>query len=184
MFYKIYTNLSSEIIAYSNKLIKDTECKHIAINTPINIANIYQEKASMVNYEYCFMSLKNNYNIKDNREYVRSMAKIPNFRPAKYVIDKNGRIWADNTHTSLSIMVRNGFLASIKSADFFFVDLRDKNIIFQPQHLPILSNEIYFQIVFNALKLQQRIDNGWRPVSLSYTLENLYLYDNYYDLKK
>lgn len=184
MFYKIYTNLSSEIVTYSNKLIKDTECKHIAINTPINIANIFQEKAAMVNYEYCFMSLKNNYNVKDNHEYVLSMAKAPNFRPAKYVIDKSGRIWADNTHTSLSIMVRDGFFTPIKSADYFFVDLRVENIIFQPQHLPILSNKIYSQIIFNALKLQQRIDNGWRPISLSYTLENLYLYDNYNDLKK
>lgn len=179
MFYKLYTNLSSEIITYSNLLIKDTECKHIAINTPVNTAKIFQEKASMVKYEYCFMSLKNNYSIEANHEYVRNMAKKPNFRPAKYVIDKGGRIWTDNTHTSLSIMERNGILAHIKSADFFFVDLRDENIIFQPPHLPILSNEVYTRIIFNALKLQQRIDNCWRPFFLSYTLENLYLYDNY-----
>lgn len=179
MFYKIYTNLSSEIITYSNMLIKDTECKHIAINTPIKTAKIFQEKALMVNYEYCFMSLKNNYNIMDNQEYVRCMAKMPNFRPAKYIIDKSGRIWADNTHTSLSIMVRNGISAPIKSADYFFVDLRDNYFIFQPDHLPILSNKIYSNIILNALKLQQRIDNGWRPVFLSYTMENLYLYDNY-----
>lgn len=52
-------------------LLKDTECcKHIAINTPINTAKIFREKATIVNYEYCFMSLKNNYNIKDNYKYV------------------------------------------------------------------------------------------------------------------
>lgn len=179
MFYKIYTNLSSEIITYGNLLIKDTECKHIAINTPVNTAKIFQQKASMVNYEYCFMSLKNNYDIMDNHEYVRRMAETPNFRPAKYIIDKSGRMWTDNTHTSLSIMVRNGISAPINSADYFFVDLRDENIIFQPQHLPILSETIYSKIIFNALKLQQRIDNGWRPVPLSYTMEELYLYDNY-----
>lgn len=138
----------------------------------------------MVNYEYCFMSLKNNYNIIENHEYVRSMSEMPDFRPAKYIIDKNKRIWADNTHTSLSIMVRNGISAPIKSADYYFVDLRDENIIYQPHYLPILSNEIYSKIILNALKLQQRIDNGWRPVSLSYTMENLYLYDNYGVLQK
>lgn len=184
MFYKIYTNLSSEIITYSKLLIKDTECKHIAINTPVNTAKIFQERASIVNYEYCFMSLKSNYNINDNHKYVQHMVETPNFRPAKYVIDKNGRIWTDNTHTSLSIMVRNGIFASINSADYFFIDLREENIIFQPNYLPILPNEIYSKIIFNALKIQQRIDNGWRPISLSYTLENLYLYDNYNILRK
>lgn len=179
MFYKINTKLPSEIIAYSNQLIKDTECKHIAINTPLSTAKIFQEKASIVHYEYCYMSLKDNYDINKNHEYVRFMSETPNFRPAKYIIDKSGRIWADNTHTSLSIMVRNGIFAPIKSADYFFVDLRNGNIIFQPNNLPILSNDIYSKIIFNALKLQQRIDKGWRPVSLSYTLENLYLYDNY-----
>lgn len=115
----------------------------------------------------------------DNHEYVRRMAETPNFRPAKYIIDKSGRMWTDNTHTSLSIMVRNRISAPINSADYFFVDLRDENIILQPQHLPILSETIYSKIIFNALKLQQRIDNGWRPVPLSYTMEELYLYDNY-----
>lgn len=44
MFYKICTSLPSELITYSNMLIKDTECKHIAINTPKNTAKIFQKK--------------------------------------------------------------------------------------------------------------------------------------------
>lgn len=112
------------------------------------------------------------------------MAEMPNFRPAKYIIDKSGRIRADNTHTCLSIMVRNGIFAPIKSADYYFVDLRNDIAIFQTPNLPILSNEINSKIVFNALKLQPRIDNGWHPVSLSYTLENLYYYDNYDILRR
>lgn len=179
MFYKIYTNLPSEIITFGESLIKDAECKHIAISTPEQIASVFELKAAFVNYDYCYMSLKNNYNVKDNQKYVYRMADVPNFRPAKYIIDKTTRIWADNTHTSLSIMVRNGIAASINSSDFYFVDLREGNNIFQPSYLPILSDTAYFKIINNSLKLQKRIDEGWRPLSLSYTMERLYLDDHY-----
>lgn len=179
MFYKLFTKLSPEIIAYSNLLIKDAESKHIAQNTPKKYAKIYEQKSILVNYDYCFMSLKDNYNILDNQQYVLRMSKSPNFRPAKYIIDKTGRIWADNTHTSLSILVRHGINATINSANYYFVDLRKGNMIFQPTHLPILSDDIYIEIINNSLKLQQRLDNGWRPLSLSYTIGDLFLQDNY-----
>ena len=125
MFYKVYNCLTSEIKSFSELLIKDCECKHIAINTPYQIAKIFQKKSELVNYKFCYMSLKNNYNIIDNRKYVQNMANVPNFRPSKYIIDKTGRIWADNTHTSLSIMLRHGIRVPIKSADYYFVDLRE-----------------------------------------------------------
>lgn len=184
MFYKLFTKLPSEIIFYSNILIKDVECKHIAQNTPKKFAKIFEEKSSLVNYAYCFMSLKNNYNVIDNQKYVLCMANSPNFRPAKYIIDKTGRIWADNTHTSLSILLRNGINAPIKSANYYFVDLRKGNVIFQPAHLPILSDDAYKKIINNSLKLQQRLDNGWRPTLLSYTIGDLFFEDNYDNILK
>ena len=179
MIYQVYTNLTSELNELSETSIKDTQCKHIAINTPSQIAQIFEEKAKLVNYEYCYMSIKTNYNIIDNQNYVYKMAIISNFRPAKYIIDRTGRIWADNTHTSLSILVRHGIMATIKTADFYFVDLRYGNNIFQPSHLPKLSEESYYKIIANSLKLQKRLDSGWRPAPLSYTIQDLYLNDNY-----
>lgn len=179
MTYQIYTHPTLEIVKLSKTLIKNVECKHIELNTPLPIAKIFEQKSTSVNYPFCYMSLKDNYNIIENQNYVRNMANIPNFRPAKYIIDKNGRIWADNTHTSLSIMIRNGFFAPINSADYYFVDLRKGITIFQPSHLPILNEAIYNKIVINSLKLQKRLNEGWRPLSLSYTLENLYLTDKY-----
>lgn len=153
---KIYTKLPLEIRLFGELLIKDTESKHIAINTPLQMAQLFEQNAKQVNYPFCYMSMKNNYSITANKKYVQTMANSPNFRPAKYIIDKAGRVWTDNTHTSLSIMLRNGITASINSAHFYFVDLREEIVIFQPEYLPVLSNEIYRKIINNSLKLQKK----------------------------
>lgn len=174
--------ISNNLLEYSriiNYKIGSSECKHIAINTPRDIAITFELLSAKVNYDYCYMSQGNDYSVENNKQYVYKMSLSESIRPAKYVITKDGRVWADNTHTSLSALLKFGEDARILDSDFYIIDLRNNITILNP---PATFTPSICQIVIdNALKIQHRIDRGWRPVSLNYTIRDLFFYDNYQD---
>lgn len=94
-------------------------------------------------------------------------------RPARFVISKYGRVWADNTHWTISYVLNN-FSALIKDIPAYMIDFREE----LPTIISI-NNSVYDSVICikNALQsaysIQARLDKGWRPLSLEFKMSNL-----------
>lgn len=177
MNYDFIDYIPNEYNDIINIKIKDTECKHISINASSKQKNDFEALSNMVGYNYCYMSQGDNFNVENDKRYVLEMAKLPRLRPAKFVITKDNRVWADNTHTSIAIILQKGFEARIRDANYYLVDLRPSIIkIINP---PRLTRFVYKKIIENAQNIQDRLNLGWRPINCCYTIGDLIIQNKY-----
>ena len=171
--YEVYKNNLPEYYEMENAKIIDTQSKHISPNTPKGISKVFEDLSKKVNYKFCYMSVGYNFSIEYDRDYVKHIANQHVIRPVKFVVTKDGRIWADNTHTSLALIIKLGTKIKICDCPYYIVDFRKNIRVINTKVLPD-KKEIIEKVVLNALKIQNRINEGWRPSKYSYTIGDLF----------
>lgn len=179
--YEVYKNNLPEYYEIENTKIIDVQSKHISLNTPNEISKTFEDLSKKVNYKFCYMSVGNNFSTKYDRDYVKHIAKQYVIRPAKFVVSKDGRIWADNTHTSLALIIKLGINVKICNCPYYIVDFRNNIRVINTKVLPA-KKEIIDKTVINALKIQNRINKGWRPPKYSYTIGDLFFQGEYFSI--
>ena len=170
---------TDEIRKYRMNLkLTDTEAKHIVFP---NLHNEMIELSNKVGYEYSVLgSHRNNSRTASEIERINNMKNTEYKRPARFVISKDGRVWADNTHWTISyaLIDKNSRIIDIPS---YVVDFRE-----QFPKIISINNSVYDSIICiqnaieSAYAIQERLKKGWRPSTISFTILDLMkeLFDN------
>lgn len=181
---KYFSGLSSSLIRelnnkYGNLEVRKTESKHLPQNLFNKKALLFDDLAKKVNYKYSRLGVHKMYNHMQDVRCVQSIVRQSNFRPVKFVITRDSRIWADNTHHALASLIKWGKNVKIKNIPHYYVDLRSKNptIINRPQSLVNPNLEIAIRY---AIGIQNRLNLGWRSPSLSFTVDDVFTIGNYH----
>jgi len=153
--------------------LADTHSKHVpkGINTP-QISQLKQ-LASRVGYRYCDLGHHQRLDPEQDRIYVSSMARMRDIRPPKLVLTRCGRLWCDNTHWGLAAMARWGTDVRVGHVPFYLVDLRDSIPVIVRRPLGLMGRGMELAIS-NARSIQLRLDMGWRPIDIWFTLGDLF----------
>ena len=162
---------------FSHKLI-DTHSKHIArINESTNTVHRLSQK---VGYNIDIIGSHRKTILEDERQRIQNMKNATCLRAARFVISSDGRVWADNTHWTIAYILRFGCDVTLKDIPSYVVDFRS-NIPIIIEYKNILFDSLYCikSAVACAKRIQDRLDNGWRPIDISFTINDLIndLYD-------
>lgn len=99
----------------------------------------------------------------------------PDFkRPMRVVIDKDKRLWADNTHTCISNIIKFGTNVKVKDVPFYIFDYsRSEPVILNYNNSFVETPENLNNVCKNSLFLIQRINAGIRPKNTSWKIHEL-----------
>lgn len=172
----VYINIKQpnidEIKEYKMNLkLTETEAKHIVYS---DLHNEMIELSHKVGYEYSVLgSHRNNSCVASEIERINNMKNTECKRPARFVISKDGRVWADNTHWTISYAIKdkNSCIMNIPS---YIIDFRPN----LPKIINI-NNTVYDSVtciqnaIESAYAIQERLDKGWRPSTISFTILDL-----------
>ena len=155
------------------KLI-NLECKHIE-NVNNNTVELHQN-AIDVGYDNDIIGSHRSYtNIFDELARISNMSKTSCLRAVRIVVTKDGRIWSDNTHWTISYIIRYGKDTQLQKIPFYVVDFRmNSPIIFNYASTLYDSMTEIERAVEAAQNIQSRLNNGWRKNGLSYTIGDLF----------
>lgn len=165
--------LSEEVIEkYKlNLKIADTEAKHIVCPW---LHEDMVELSSKVGYDYLILgSHRCNSRTESEKERIHNMKNTSYKRPARFVISRDGRVWADNTHWTVSYVL-NDPSALIKDIPSYIVDFRE-----ELPTIASINNSVYDSVICiknaisSAYSIQERLDKGWRPLPLSFKISDL-----------
>jgi len=170
-------------IEFSSLRIAQLETKHTPPGIDTSKLATMRLLASTVGYSYSDVGSNLCLTIEEDRQRVREMAQCRQQRPIKVVITRDCRVWADNTHWSISCLLRLGLHARLGDVEYYIVDLRrgmqpNARIVGCP---PSLYGSARALAINNAWAIQRRLDRGWRPLNLSYTLGALAIDAGYID---
>jgi hypothetical protein len=165
---------SEEIAHIQNIRLKNLECKHLAeIITPQH--NRLKTLAEEAGHKHFLLGSHRNSDIEEEKEIIRKMAEDKDFkRSIRIVITSDGLIWSDNTHTTLAYMKRYGLTVDLGRVPFYVVNLIEKipEIISVDNRVSDSLKDIK-NAISSAKRLEERIQVGYRPDNLSFTIEDL-----------
>jgi hypothetical protein len=152
--------------------VKSTQSKHFPQNMTGEKAERLESLAASVGYAFPKIGVYQGLSQEEDVFRVQRLASLTTLRPVKFVITKDSRIWADNTHWMLACLLKMGIDIIIEDTPHYIIDFRTNplTIFNRPSTLvmPYLSVSIQ-----NALRLQDMIDRGWRPLDISFTIGDL-----------
>lgn len=149
----------------------DVQSKHFVLTSKNSCLN---ELAIKVNYKYPIFGSNHNAIITEEKNRIVNMSKSLCERPVRFVIDNFGRVWADNTHWCIAYILKYGNDVTIGDIPMYIVDFR--------HHIPEIinvNNTVYDSTshiknaIICAKEIQNRIDQGWRDVDVSYCIQDL-----------
>jgi cytochrome c biogenesis factor len=109
------------------------------------------------------------------QEEIAFLAWQKSLVPLKLVLVPDGRIFTLNTHRSLAYMMRFGQNVRIGQVPFVLFDFSN---FAHPQIVDVNGSVTAVKNLQNlyqsALDLTDRVQNGWRPKNMSYTLQDLH----------
>lgn len=154
-----------------NTKIIDVQCKHYVSNKKNqHIA----ELADNVGYRYAVFGSHRKANFTAEKNRIMNMKSSSCERAVRFVIDKNSRMWSDNTHWSIAYILKYGSDITLKDIPCYIVDFReDVTKIININHTVFDSVECIETAINNARHIQQRIELGWRNENISYCLNEL-----------
>lgn len=96
-------------------------------------------------------------------------------RAVRFVISKDDRLWSDNTHWTLAYILEKGVDALVLDVPMYIVDFRESYPVIYDKD-GVVFDSIYDIkcAIASAKRIQERLDLGWRPPELSYTIKQLY----------
>ena len=165
-------DIETEFSWISKIKIKNVQSKHIAsIND--NTTDIH-ELSQKVDYKNSIIGSHRQTILEDERQRILNMMKSSCLRAARFVVSKDERIWSDNTHWSISYILRYGNSATIGDIPSYFIDFRNSiPIVINKNNVVFDSSASIKSAIACAKRIQDRIDDGWRPIDISFTIEDL-----------
>lgn len=96
-------------------------------------------------------------------------------RAVRFVISRDNRLWSDNTHWTLAYLLEKGTEALVSDISMYLVDFRDLCPAIYDKD-GVIFDSIYDIkcAIASAKRIQERLDLGWRPSELSYTIKQLH----------
>lgn len=171
--YEEFNNISDIENDYGLLNIKllDVQSKHFVFPEK----NKYlSELSNRVNYNFSVFGSNHNAVISEEKNRIINMSKSSCERPVRFVIDNFNRIWADNTHWCIAYILKYGNDTTIGDVPMYIIDLRN--------HVPKIiniNNTVYDSLnhiknaIICAKEIQNRIDQGWRNIEVSYCIKDL-----------
>lgn len=132
--------------------------------------NIF-EYSGLVGYPNTILGIYRNASIENEYFRIQNMSYSVCSRAVCFVISNDGRIWSDNTHWTLAYILQKGTDVLIKDIPMYIIDFREA--------CPIIcdKNGVVFDSIYDikyaitsAKRIQKRLNLGWRPSELSYTI--------------
>lgn len=171
-------NWPLDIIPYKNILLDDTESKHVTSKN--DKTKIFFELSEKVGYPNTILGIHRTSIIQNEYFRIKNMSNSSCLRAVRFVITKDKRIWSDNTHWTLAYIYKYGIQSKISDIPFYIIDFRNNlPIIYDCEGVVFDSISDIQQAIAAAKTIQERLDLGWRPIDISYCINQLY-----YDLEK
>lgn len=156
---------------FLNKKLIELESKHF-VSIKEN-PKLY-ELANKVNYDYAIFGSHRRARISDEKNRILNMKKTDCNRAVRFVIDKYGRVWSDNTHWTISYILKLGNDAKIIDVPAYIVDFRQSiPSIININNTLFDSTESIVDAIQCARQIQNRVENGWRDLNISYQIKDL-----------
>ena len=157
---------------FGSRSLGSTESKHVPQSVESPLIDELIELARAMGYANPKMGAHQGMNAHEDRQYVRALVERTELRPLKFVLTRDGRVWADNTHWTLAAVLKHGLDQTIADVPHYFVDFTDPRalVINRPESLLGLR---FDDAVRKAGWIQERLDLGWRPPTVSFTIEDL-----------
>lgn len=171
IFYKVEKENEYYSDIFNYKLI-DTHSKHIAyINE--NTEKLHT-LALKVNYNIDIIGSHRKTTLEEERQRIQNMKNSSCFRAARFVVCSDGRIWADNTHWTIAYIQKLGDAVTIKNIPSYIIDFRN-DIPTVIEYDDIIFDSIFCvkSAIACAKRIQDRVNNGWRPTHTIYTIHDL-----------
>lgn len=163
-----------DIISYMDILLVDTESKHVALKN--EATSVFFELSEQVEYNNTILGIHRTPIIKNEYLRIKNMSNSSCLRAVRFVITKDNHIWSDNTHWTLAYIYKYGLEAKISDVPFYIVDFREKSpIIYDCEGVVFDSISDIKNAILAARSIQERLDLGWRPEAITYTIGQLFL---------
>lgn len=107
------------------------------------------------------------------RNIIKKMISDNFSRPVRIVIDQFGRVWADNTHTVISWVIRKGVECRLKDIPFYAVDLRETTKIISINGTVHDSVKEIKTAIACADRIKRLIQFGYRDVGTDWKIRCL-----------
>ena len=167
------SNWPLEILLYRDVLLINTESKHVAFKN--DATNIFFKLSEQVEYENTILGIHRTSIIKNEYMRIKNMSQSPCLRAVRFVITKDNHIWSDNTHWTLAYIYKYGMDARIADIPLYIVDFRNKSpVIYDCEGVVFDSLSDIKKALVAANSIQERLNLGWRPQNISYTIGQLY----------
>lgn len=166
-------NWPLEIFSYRDVLLINTESKHVAYKN--DATNIFFELSEQVEYANTILGIHRTSIIKNEYMRIKNMSQSPCLRAIRFVVTKDNKIWSDNTHWTLAYIYKYGMETRITDIPLYIVDFRNKiPVIYDCEGVVFDSLSDIKKAIVAAKSIQERLDLGWRPKNISYTIGQLY----------
>ena len=161
------------IADYLCKRIEDVESKHVADFT--DRTKVFFEKSDLVGYPNTILGIHRNTSIKNEYYRIQNMRHSLCNRAVRFVISRDGRIWSDNTHWTLAYLFEKGAETLVSDIPMYIIDFRESYpVIYDMEGMVFDSIYDIKCAIASAKRIQERLDLGWRPSGLSYTIKQLH----------
>jgi len=155
----------------------DLESKHVAFDNTARNKNLI-ELGKKAGYDYVLLGTHRGFNpqrIQFEINRINEMAVSGHSRPVRIVICSNGKVFIDNTHWALAYIKRYGIDTQLNQLPFYIVDFSGEIPLLVNVNGSVIKNENDMKRAVNAAgKVEQRVQRGWRPESLSSPLKDLH----------
>lgn len=157
---------------WNHFLLRDLQCKHVPCVPISSKAETVLLLSRRANYPYAVFGSHQGHTHEMDYYYILDLTKAHYRRPIKIVITKDGRLWADNTHWTIANVLLHGLDAQVKDVPHYIIDLRSKEPTIT--NLPASFSPMGLnEAIENAQAIQNRLEQGWRPMNVSYTIGDL-----------
>lgn len=164
----------TSISKFFHHKIEDVESKHVANYQ--NSTKIFFECSEKVKYPNTILGIHRNTSIENEYFRIKNMSVSICNRAVRFIISRDGRLWSDNTHWTLAYLLQKGTEATVSDIPSYIIDFREEFPIIYDKN-GVVFDSIYDikSAIASAKRIQERVDLGWRPVGLTYTIKQLYL---------
>lgn len=173
-----YINYGNEnppfrIANYLYKKIEDVESKHVADFRCST--KVFFKHSDLVGYPNTILGIHRNAKIENEYFRIQNMSHSQCQRAVRFVISRDNRLWSDNTHWTLAYLLQKGTEVLVSDISMYIVDFRDLcPAIYDKDGVVFDSIYDIKCAIASAKRIQERLDLGWRPSELSYTIKQLH----------
>lgn len=156
----------------ANTLLKTVESKFVAsVNEKTKRFVMLSKKFDK---PFVVFGEHKDYTPLQEQEEITQLSWQQSLVPIKLVLVPDGRLFTLNTHRSLAYLMRFGQNVRMQQIPYLFFDFSN---IEKPNLVDVngsVASQKNLETLFaSATRLADRVQNGWRPKNMSYTLADL-----------